>query len=103
MFFGCTLLWCGDISGGVDISDVLGCHLLWQMSSQCVIKKLLQGLVSHELTAYLSIFNLFKLSLCPLFFINFFISPNDTPLKTTKIVFYFIRKALFVLKTINFL
>ena len=22
------------ISGGVDISEVLGCHLLWQMSSQ---------------------------------------------------------------------
>ena len=62
MFFGCTLLWCGDIYGGLDISEVLGCHLLWQMSSQCVSEKLLQGLVSHELTAYLSIFNLFKLN-----------------------------------------
>ena len=47
------------ISGGVDISDVLGCHLLWHMSSQCGSKRLLQGLVSHELTAYLSIFNPF--------------------------------------------
>ena len=34
--FCCTLLWCGDISGGVDISEVLRCHLLWQTSSQCV-------------------------------------------------------------------
>ena len=33
-----------------------GCHLLRQMSSQWGSQKLLQGLVSHELTAYLSIF-----------------------------------------------
>ena len=76
MFFGCTLLRCGHISGGVDISEVFGCQLLWQMSSQCVSQKLLQGLVSHELTAYLSIFNLFKLKVyvCHnglLFFIKF--------------------------------
>ena len=32
------------------------------MSSQWGSQKLLQGLVSHELTAYLSIFNLFKLN-----------------------------------------
>ena len=31
-------------------------------SSQLGSQKLLQGLVSHELTAYLSIFNLFKLN-----------------------------------------
>ena len=36
---------------GVDISEVPGCHLLRQISSQ--------GLVSHELTGYLSIFNQF--------------------------------------------
>ena len=47
------------ISGGVDISKVSVCHLLWQMSSQCGSKKLLQGLVSHELKAYLSVYNLF--------------------------------------------
>ena len=47
------------ISGGVDISEVAGCHLLRQMSSQLGSQKLLQGLVSHELTAYLSVFNLF--------------------------------------------
>ena len=46
-------------SGGVDISEVPGCHLLWQMSSQWSSQKLLQGLVSHGLTAYPSIFNLF--------------------------------------------
>ena len=36
--------------------------LLQQMSSQRGSQKLLQGLVSYELTAYLSIFNLFKLN-----------------------------------------
>ena len=41
------------ISSGVDISKVAGCHFLWQMSSQSRSQKLLQGLVSHELTAYL--------------------------------------------------
>ena len=41
------------------ISEVPGCHLLWQMSSQWGSQKLLQGLVSHELAAYLSVFNLF--------------------------------------------
>ena len=41
------------ISGGVDISKVPGCHLLRQMSSQLGSQKLLQGLVSHELTACL--------------------------------------------------
>ena len=38
---------------------VSGCHLLRQMSSQWESQKLLQGLVSHELAAYLSVFNLF--------------------------------------------
>ena len=51
------------ISGGVDISEVPGCHLLRQMSSQQGSQKLLQGLVSHELIAYLSIF-------CPKFKLN---------------------------------
>ena len=46
----------------VLISEVPGYHLLGQMSSQTRLQKLLQGLVSHELTAYLSIFNLFKLN-----------------------------------------
>ena len=47
------------ILSGVDISEVPGCHLLQQMSFQKGSQKLLQGLVSHELTAYLSSFNLF--------------------------------------------
>ena len=46
------------ISGGVDISEVPGCHLLQQMSSQWGSQKLLQGFVSDELTAYLSKDNL---------------------------------------------
>ena len=50
------------ISGGVDIFEVPGCHLLGQMSSQWGSQKLPQELVSHELTAYLSIFNPFKLN-----------------------------------------
>ena len=37
----------------VDISKVPGCQLLWPMSSQWGSHKLVQGLVSHELTAYL--------------------------------------------------
>ena len=44
---------------GVDILEVSGCHLLRQISSQRGSHKLFQGLVSHDLTAYLSIFNLF--------------------------------------------
>ena len=48
------------ISGGVDIFEVPGCHLLQQVSSQRGSQKLLQGLVSHELTA-LS-FNQFQLN-----------------------------------------
>ena len=48
------------ISGGVDISEISGCHLLRQMSSQWGSQKLLQGLVSHELTVYLSVFKLFS-------------------------------------------
>ena len=47
------------ISSGVDISEIPRCHLLWQLSSQCGLQKLLQGFVSHELTAYLSVFDLF--------------------------------------------
>ena len=47
------------ISGGVDISEVPGCYLLRQMSSQRRSQKLLQGLVSHELAAYLSVFDTF--------------------------------------------
>ena len=44
------------ISSGVDISEVPGCHLLQQMSSHWGSQKLLPGLVSHELTVYLSVF-----------------------------------------------
>ena len=44
--------WCGYFRGP-------GYHLLWQMSSQWGSQKLLQGLVSHELTAHLSVFNLY--------------------------------------------
>ena len=47
------------VSGGVDISKVPGCHLLWQMNSQGRSQKLLQGLVSCEPAAYLSVFNIF--------------------------------------------
>ena len=46
------------ISGGVDISNVPGCHLLEQTSFQRGSQKLLQGLVSHEPTAYLSVLTL---------------------------------------------
>ena len=49
-------------SNGMDISKVLWCHLLWQLSSQWGPKKLLQGLVSHELTDYLSDLYLFWLN-----------------------------------------
>ena len=42
--------------GGVDISEVPRCDLLWQMSSQWGSQKLLRGLLSHELTVYLSVF-----------------------------------------------
>ena len=48
--------------GSASLQLFPGCHLLRQMSSQWGSQKLLQGLVSHELTAYLSIFNLFKLN-----------------------------------------
>ena len=47
-------------SSAADISEVPGCPLLWLMSSQSGSQILLQGLVSHhELTPYLSAFNLF--------------------------------------------
>ena len=49
------------ISSGVDISEVPGCHLLLQSSSQWGSRKLLQGLVSPELTGYFSVFNQFLL------------------------------------------
>ena len=45
-------LWCGFFL-------VSGCHFVWHMSSQWRSQKLLQGLVSHELRAYLSIFDVF--------------------------------------------
>ena len=47
------------ISVSVSISEVCGCHLLWQRSSQWGSQKLLQLLLSHEFTTYLSVFNLF--------------------------------------------
>ena len=46
------------ISGGADLFEDPGCHLLGQMSSQLGSQKLLQGFVYHELTAYLSDFDL---------------------------------------------
>ena len=49
------------VSSGVDISEIPGCHLLLQKSSRWGSRKLLQGLVSHELTGYFSIFNQFLL------------------------------------------
>ena len=47
------------ISSGVDISEVPGFYLLRQVSYQRVSQKLLQGLVSRELSTYLSVFYLF--------------------------------------------
>ena len=47
------------ISGGVHISEVPRCCLFLQISSQWESQKLLRGLVSHELTAYLSVFDVF--------------------------------------------
>ena len=43
----------------VDIFEVPWCHLFRQRSSQSWSQKLLQGLVSHELTASLFDFDLF--------------------------------------------
>ena len=37
------------------------------------------------------------------FLLDFYFSPNDSPLKTMENVFYFIEKALFVLKISRFL
>ena len=45
--------------GGLDISEVPGCYLLRQKTFQWGSQKLLQWLVSQELTAYLSVFDLF--------------------------------------------
>ena len=47
------------ISGHVDISKASRCHLLWHMSSQQRSQKLFPGLVSREVTTYLSVFDLF--------------------------------------------
>ena len=47
------------VSGGAYISEVPGCRLLWQMSYQWGSQKLLLGLLSNELVAYLSVFKLF--------------------------------------------
>ena len=47
------------VSSGMDISEVLGCHLLRQISSQLESQKLLQGFVSHKLPVYLSVFDIF--------------------------------------------
>ena len=41
------------ISGGEDISEVSGYHLLQQMNSQWGSQKLLQEFVSHELAVHL--------------------------------------------------
>ena len=58
-FANCHHFFPTAISSGVNISKVPGYHLLRQMSSQWRSQKLLQGLVSHELKAYLSVFHLF--------------------------------------------
>ena len=50
------------ISVGADISEVPGCHLLRQMSFKQGSQNFLKGLVSHELTAYLSVFNLYLIN-----------------------------------------
>ena len=42
----------------VTCPEVPGCHLLREMSSQWGAQKLLQGLVSYELIAYLSVFDI---------------------------------------------
>ena len=47
------------ISSSVDTPEGLELQLVEQMSSQCGLQKLLQGLVSHKLTACLSDFYLF--------------------------------------------
>ena len=47
------------ISGSVDISEVPGYALLQHLSCQWRSHMLLQGMVSHELTVYLSVFDLF--------------------------------------------
>ena len=46
------------IFSGVDISEVLGCHLLQQMSSHWGSQKFLQVFVS-QFTSYFSVFNSF--------------------------------------------
>ena len=81
------------ISSGVDISKVAGCHFLWQMSSQSRSQKLLQGLVSHELTAYLSVFKG-----C----VRYFFGSYKSTCQTRKNDFYFTSKTLFVIKKIRF-
>ena len=43
------------IYDGVDISEVPGCHLLRQISSQWGSQKLLQRLMYYEVTSYLSV------------------------------------------------
>ena len=47
------------ISSSVDTPEGLELQLVEQMSSQCGLQKLLQGLVPHKLTACLSDFYLF--------------------------------------------
>ena len=47
------------ISGDVDIFEVPGCHLFVTHEFSVRSQRLLQGLISYELTAYLSVFILF--------------------------------------------
>ena len=51
----------------------------------------------------LNVIATFKWSLKLVSATNFYFSPNDSPSKTMKDVFYFIQKALFVLKIFKFL
>ena len=59
-----------------------------------------ENLLNGELPSYLNIY----LKLVSAIFYQFFIfSPNDSPLKTMKNVFYFIKKAFFILEIFKFL
>ena len=53
-----------------EICEVPGCHLLQQMSSQLGTQNLLQGLVPHELTAYLSILTYFTFLTYLIYFVH---------------------------------
>ena len=80
------------ISKDMDISVVPGCHLLRQISFWWGSQKLPQRLVSHELTVYLSVFNLFLTQLS-----NFFEPHNSQTLlyKYSRLLIQFCRFWIF--------